>query len=1089
MKRPALVFLAPLIVAVLTAAATLSLYPFVHFARPRAFWWILALIGLAFVWAHRALRRARIQNALMHARAFERIAKSWSPRRDSARFSLIAVACFGLIIASAQPQWGEQTRQVQRKGTDIVVVLDASRSMLAEDIGPDRMQAATRELSNLLSLLEGDRVGLVVFAGVAFTQSPLTSDYSAIRLYLDRVNPNAISAQGTAIGDGIKEAHKLLTGGHDPDFRRAPHQMILVVSDGEDHETNPVEAAYAAYEDGILTYTVGVGTAAGGRIPLRDRNRQFERYLSDRDGNVVNTRLEDAQLHEIASAGGGNYLHFDGLNSTAPALASTINRFDEAYLSSTLRAHYVNRGSFFLWPAFLLLLLALLIDDRPRTQRPNKWWNILLVLLVSTSTSSCLDFRYEDPHVRRAIHKAEDGDFDGALERIERANTDARTQHAYHFNRGRIYAGLGEVDDAQSDFLTALGASSTSLRVAALIGIGNTLVAQENYRDAITRYTRALHLAPDNNIARHNLEIAHRKQFPLCSALEDPLEPNNRADQASDLPPTSITGTYASLYAPENPLQPDAIPNAPQSDDEKQPLILCGGNDDWLTLPLTGGESVDIRAQLRRLREDDGGPPLPDRIPARALRMMVVDAHGKALATDNGRTQERDEKGLVPAKLIRRQIELPPVTPENAPYFLVLSADKNLEYTYDLEVEITPPCSALEDEFEPNDSPKTAHFIDSGEHRARICNDNDDWFRIDLNENDHLFVDLTPDPSEDVEAVHLRTGFSLEDTDRIPLIDQVEPGRIAWASGKVAAALTARWGIATQNNVETQYSMDVYRFGECPEGNDRFEPNDRPNNASQLTTEQTNLRHLRLCPDDQDWFVMRLDPEEDTDEDDAQAFSARVDFEEGVDAENVQVELWDPATGQRLAISQAIPSTPQTQSTDDPQRPPPQADENTAADENTTSDEDAVPQPRAVIAATTLPAHADAVIIRVYGDETFYHLSFPDTLPPDQDSSEKSEDPDEGDEGDSGDASQADDSAQEDESKEQESDDGSEDEEHRQDPAAREHESIDAPLPSEEEAQRQALMELLNSLEDDEVNLQLQQALEREPPSRPQNEW
>lgn len=1083
MKRPALVFLAPLIVAVLTAAATLSLYPFVHFVRPRAFWWVLALIGLAFVWAHRAIRRARAQDALMHSRAFDRVAKSWSPRRDSARFSLIAVACFGLIIAAAQPQWGEQTRHVQRKGTDIVIVLDASRSMLAEDVGPDRMRAATRELSNLLSLLEGDRVGLVVFAGVAFTQSPLTSDYGAIRLYLDRVNPNAIPTQGTAIGDAIKEAHKLLTGGHDSDFRRAPHQMILVVSDGEDHETKPVEAAYEAYKDGILTYTVGVGTAAGGRIPLHDRNGQFERYLTDRDGNVVHTRLEDAQLHQIASAGGGNYMHFDGLNSTVPALASTINRFDEAYLSSTLRAHYVNRGSFFLWPAFLLLFLALLIDDRPRTLRPNKWWNILLVLLVATSISSCLDFRYEDPHVRRAIHKAEDGDYDGALKSIERANTDARTQHAYHFNRGRIYSGLGEVDDAQSDFLNALGASSVPLRVAALIGVGNTLVTQENYRDAITRYTRALLLSPNNNIARHNLEVAHRKQFPLCNALEDRLEPNDRADQASDLPSGSISGPYASLYAPQSTMQPNTMGNAPQDDDEKQTLTLCGGNDDWLKLPLTGGESVDVRAQFLRLREDDGGPPLPDRVPARALRMMIIDAHGKALATDNGRTQDRDENGLVPAKQIRRHIELPAVRPENAPYFLVLSADKNLEYSYDLTVEIIPPCSALEDDFEPNDSPDAAHAIDSGEHRARICNDNEDWFRVDLDENDQLFVDLTPAPGEDAEEVFLRSGFSLEDGGPIPLVEQTEPGRIAWASGQVASPRTARWGIGSQNNVETEYSMDVFRFGECPEGNDRFEPNDQPNNAAQLTTEQTDIRHLRLCPEDQDWFVMRLDPEENADKEDAQAFSARVDFEETSDTKNVEVELWDPVTGRRLATAQTLPSTPEAQTADDVQPPPDQTDENSAGDDNSAA------QPRAVIAATTLPAQAEAVIIRVYGDETFYHLSFPDTLPPEEDSSDDSQDQDQGDEDDASDASRADDSAQEDESQEQEGDQGTEEDEQHTDPSASEDESIAEPAPSEEEAQRQALLELLNSLEDDKVNLQLQQALEREPRSRPQNEW
>lgn len=1100
MRRLGLVFSAPLIVAVLSGAGILSLYPFVHFARADRLWWTLALILLAFVWAHRTHQRRQTQAKLMHFKAFERLSTHWSPRRDSARFALVSLAAFALILASAQPQWGEQTRRVQRKGTDIAIVLDASRSMLAEDVGPNRMRAASRELEQLLDALDGDRVGLVVFAGVAFTQSPLTSDYGAIKLYLDRVNPNAIPAQGTALGVAIKEAHTLLTGGNNKDFRRAPNQMILVISDGEDHETHPVQAAQAAHKDGIQINTIGVGTRTGGRIPLPD---QPQRYLTDRDGNIVHTRLEDDQLQDVATAGGGMYLHFDGLNSTTPHLTNIIQEFDEAYLSDALRAHYVNRGAFFLWPAFLLLLLALWIDDRPRNVRPRKWWNILLVLLISLVSSSCLDFRYEDAHVRRAIEKAEQENYDDALKEIERANKDARTQHAFHFNRGRIYDARGDVDEAQNDFLEALGSSNTPLRVAALIGIGNTLVKQGNYRDAITRYTRALLLDPNNNTARRNLEIAHRKRFPVCAELEDALEPNDSPENASDLPSNSLSGTYTSLYTDQE-----------QAKGDDDPLTLCSGNEDWFRLPLTGGESIEITAHLQRLRDDNGGPPLPDRISSRALRMMVVDARGKSLAVDSGRAYPRDAEGKIPAQSVTRHIELPLIPADNAPYYLVVSASENLEYHYTLEVDITPPCSALEDDFEPNDSPQQAADIDPGQHRAHLCNDNQDWFHYALEEGDHLFVDVHTQPTdEDAQDATLRAGFradaSEEKTPRLRNSSVNEP--LTWASGEMPTPGRALWGFATENGQELAYTMDVHHFAACPEGNDRYEPNDRPRDASPLTAEDHELRHLRLCENDQDWFIMDLQPDEDADPADTQPFSARLDLPEDTALDEVFVELWDPQSGRRIARGQAL-LPPEDPAVD-------KAEDDAPLDPSTT--DDAEDPPHAILASAPLPATDEHVIVRVFGQESFYHLSFPDTLPPDDDAQDSDSDEDDNnadntqadqedtgeqdageDDTDTDDADNAEDNTQDNASHDTERDDDaaqadSNDPNDAHDTADAtqdldvQHEDIaQDEAPSEEELKRQALIDLLNSLEHDDVNLQLQQAIERTPPSRRQtNEW
>lgn len=1054
MKRPALAILVPLVAALISGVSTLLLYPFVHFARPGALWFLVVLVFVAGLWAWKAQRRLWLADQLMHPAAVQRLIGTWCPRRASIRFSMVGFASYCLIIASAQPQWGEQTRRIQREGIDIVIVLDASRSMLAEDAAPDRLRAATEELDRLLTTLDGDRVGLVVFAGMAFAQSPLTSDYGAIRLYLSRINPDAIPSQGTALGRAITEAHRLLVGGGNPEFRRAPNQLIIVLSDGEDHETNPVQAASFALEDGIRVFTVGIGTSTGGRIPLRDARGNFSGYLTDRQGNVVNTHLEDGQLQEIAAAGGGSYHRHSGTGTSAAFLASEIDRFDQAALSSILRAHYIDRGHIFLWPALLLMFLAMMIDERPRNRRSGQWLNILLVLLLVLPTSGCLDFKHQDPQVRRAVNYAEAGEFEAALAEIERANQDAKAQHAFHFNRGKMQEAVGAFEEAQADYLSALGAPGESLRNAALIGLGNALFYQGDYAGASERFRRALSVDPSNETARRNLEIAHRHLFPACSALEGSLEPNNDRDQASPLPADSFQGEWADFYAD----------NAPTADSETSPKhVLCGLNDDWYSLPVQGGERVDLKVNFQRLREDDGGPPLPTHIVPTAVRIALVDRYGEIRAVDQGLPTTGAALEKIAAVKFRRQMEGLLIDAGRAPYYLQVSADAGMEYHYEISATITPPCSALEDDFEPNDIPELAWTIPNGEHQARICVDNEDWFQIDVAPDEHVFVDLQATPTKDQPDPRLRTSF-LAGTDAKPVFQkQADAGRITWASGLTTQKQSMRWGIASQDQVEGPYTMDVYHFPSCPTGNDRFEPNDRPSTATSLTPEQTELRHLRLCPQDEDWFVMQL-PEQDENagpdddehaEREPQLFSALAEFTEEHRA--VVIELWDPRTGQRLAVSEPVEQT----------------------------DYQIGDQPHAVVAVTQLPEHADAVVIRVIGQEGFYHLRFPDTQAP-QSSDENSE-------GDSSDQeNEADQGAQDGQSnsdgEESDANDDASPEDDEPEPG-QEEPSAPPEAEDDEQAQRNALMQLLESLGDDGTNLQLMQALEREPPPRMHNEW
>ena len=1065
--------LIPALTALVCVATIATLRWFIEFGNPHALWLSALVVLWAALWAWHLAWRERTLRALFKTGTLETRVASFSIRRATLRFLFSAVGLFMLVLTAAEPQWGEVRRQVQRQGIDVVLAVDASRSMLAEDVAPDRLRAATEEINELLTSLHGDRVGLVVYAGFAFAQSPLTSDYGAIRLYLDRIKPDVFPAQGTAIGRAIQEGRRLLVGGEDPNFQRAPNQLLIVVSDGEDHETEPVQAAREAFNDGVRVYTIGVGTTGGGRIPTRDARNNLTGYLNDASGQVVQTKLVDTQLQEIAQAGGGAYFQLTQPGSAARFLKDEIDRYDEATTSSVLRSHYVSRPYFFLVTAFVMLLLSLAMDPRSSSyRRARRSANALLLILplAGTALSGCIDLRHRDPNVHRAIELADAGDLSAALERINRAGNDAQEQHAFYFNRGRILEANGDEELAQADYLRALASSKGDLRTAAMIGIGNALVQQGHYEAALERYRRALIIDPTNERARRNYEIAHRLLFPPCSALDDTLEPNNTIAAASALPPETYVGEWApryqSAHAQQTPAPPSATTNA---EDEKTPLVSCGGDLDLYALPLEGGELVNLRVRFHRLRDDNGGPPIEEQIEPTALRIAILDREGEPIAVDQGLRERGDTP--VDGRRVQRRIRDLQIPAEQAPYFLQIAADTGLEYNYTIALDITPPCSAVDDEFEDNDTAADAREIDSGEHNLRACNHDEDWFQVPLEPGDDLFVDVTPGTLDDGQPAPFSAGLQAgSDPSESPRAERLpsDAALHAMALRDTPQNTTARLVVRAEDDHEGPYQVALWKFPPCPTGNDRFEPNDRPNQATPLTAEQNILRHLRLCPGDEDWYMMQLPTDQDqtqtpnaatsnpnTSDNDPILFAALAEYEDP--QRNLIIELWDPATGRLLTRSQDLQNTDYTSS------------------EN-----------GATIAVEELHPETTSVLVRVIGDAGYYHLRFPETqpTPPPSDASNN------GEQGENQSPSNANQDDTSDNDDEENSPDNEQDEQNPQDEPQNEQNQAneDEATPSEEE-ERQALMQLLESLEDNGMNLQLMQAIERQPPIRMQNEW
>ncbi|MFT3917793.1 MAG: VWA domain-containing protein [Anaeromyxobacteraceae bacterium] len=332
-------------------------------AEPRALWLLAAVAGVATLGAWGVWRRRRALAAAAGALA-PRIAPGANVTRPAARLGLSVTGLALLALALARPQCGSRTEIARRYGADLVVVLDASRSMTARDVKPDRLARAKLELSDLLDRLAGDRVALVAFAGSAFVQCPLTTDYAAAKLFLRTVDPELLPQQGTALGPALLAARDALVAG---DRAAARAKLVLVVSDGEDQEGGVDAAARELAEAGIVVHALAIGTREGAPIPVAGEDGGVQAYKKDRAGNTVVTRLDDASLAAVVAAGGGQVFELGAPGRGVDAFRAELDKVAKSELESRLTVVYEDRYAVAAFPAFLLLLGALLVRERGRT--------------------------------------------------------------------------------------------------------------------------------------------------------------------------------------------------------------------------------------------------------------------------------------------------------------------------------------------------------------------------------------------------------------------------------------------------------------------------------------------------------------------------------------------------------------------------------------------------------------------------------------------------------------------------------------------------------------------------------------------------
>ncbi|MFV0270549.1 MAG: vWA domain-containing protein [Macellibacteroides fermentans] len=325
-----------------------------RFANPEFLYLLFILPVLLAVYVYAYLQKRKAIKRLGNPEILSQLMPEVSPKRQFLKFWFIFGAVAAIIFVIAGPQFGSKLETVKRQGVEIMVCLDVSNSMLAEDVSPNRLEKSKQMLSKLTDGFTDDKVGLIVFAGDAFTQLPITSDYISAKMFLTSINPSMVSAQGTSIGAAINLAARSFTPNETSD------KTIVLITDGENHEDDAIGAASAAAEKGIHVNIVGIGLPKGGPIPLQGTNN----YMKDKDGNVVITMLNEQMCQEIAAAGKGMYVRADNTNSALKALQKEIDKMKKTELDSKVYSEYDEQFQLVAWIALFLLIVELLIFDR-----------------------------------------------------------------------------------------------------------------------------------------------------------------------------------------------------------------------------------------------------------------------------------------------------------------------------------------------------------------------------------------------------------------------------------------------------------------------------------------------------------------------------------------------------------------------------------------------------------------------------------------------------------------------------------------------------------------------------------------------------
>lgn len=489
------------------------------FASKQVLWLLVILVPLLCGFLYLAWRtKQKLIAQFVQSRLLANLTVGVSQARQKLRLMLMVVAVIFLILAMARPQWGFSWGDAKQQGLDIVVAIDTSRSMLAEDLAPNRLTRAKLAALDLMKLAKSDRLGLVAFAGSAFLQCPLTLDEEAFRQSVETLDVGIIPQGGTALTEAIESAQTAFEKGTDN------HKILVLFTDGEDHESGAIVAAEKAAKAGLKIFTIGVGTAEGELINVRDEQGQVG-FLKDDAGNAVKSRLNETLLQKIATEAGGFYLPLRGAKPMEALYSQGLARLPKSDLTAKLVRQSRER---FHWPlgmAILLLILEQFLPHRKRVERsvangleqgkmePVKALAIFLMIFAASALQASPS---------SALREYEAGNFHTALDEFRKLSQQKTNDLRLSYNAGTAAYRAKQLEDAQKYFNAAAASPDLLLQQQAYYNLGNTLFEAGDqvtepdkkkaaWENSIKSFQNSLKLNPQDADAKNNLDLVKKK--------------------------------------------------------------------------------------------------------------------------------------------------------------------------------------------------------------------------------------------------------------------------------------------------------------------------------------------------------------------------------------------------------------------------------------------------------------------------------------------------------------------------------------------------------------------------------------------------
>lgn len=314
---------------------------------------ILVPVAVILVWLTMQWK-TKVLNRTGDSKVISRLFPDWSARKEWLKSLMVILGLTLVLVSWSNPQWGTRKQKVKAKSTDVIIALDISQSMMAEDILPNRMEKAKRFCSELIKKLRGERIGLIFFAGSAYLQMPLSQDQASAELYIKSASPKQAGTQGTVIADAISLSNSIFGD------ENATQKALIVISDGENHEVEAIEAASNAFANGTSVYTLGIGTEEGAPVPFTERGRTT--YKKTKQGNPVTSALNVSLLRDIAESGGGSFYMIDQTMSALNKLDAEIDKLEKKEVEQRSFTDYNSYFQLFLLPAILLFIFEYLLS-------------------------------------------------------------------------------------------------------------------------------------------------------------------------------------------------------------------------------------------------------------------------------------------------------------------------------------------------------------------------------------------------------------------------------------------------------------------------------------------------------------------------------------------------------------------------------------------------------------------------------------------------------------------------------------------------------------------------------------------------------